>query len=361
MFQKSFLFSLSLALMLGLLSCNSTTKDGYVVKGEVAGLSSPNVYLVNPLLQKITDTATVNNGKFEFTGKLTEPDLYLVFTPEQQRLGVLYLENGEFSLKGDLKDPKSFKVTGGKQQTVFNQLQEELDALTAKFEPVMKNMQGSDPALLDSLNKAQQVEFSAIAKKYIAANASEPVGAFIAQQFMQQGHDFKEMEETFKLLSPENQKSKYGTMLSDAIGEAKKFLGEPALDFTQNDVNGKPVSLASFKGKYVLVDFWASWCKPCRAENPAVVAAYNQYKAKNFTILGVSLDSDKQAWLDAIQKDGLTWTQVSDLQQWKNAAAQLYGIQSIPFNLLLDPEGKVIAKNLRGAELQKKLAEIFKS
>ena len=134
-------------------------------------------------------------------------------------------------------------------------------------------------------------------------------------------------------------------------------MGTDALDFTQNDISDKPVTLSSFKGKYVLVDFWASWCRPCRAENPNVVKIYNKFKSKNFTVLGVSLDQQKDAWLKAIEKDNLTWTHVSDLQQWNNAVAQLYRVQSIPQNFLIDPKGKIVAKDLRGEDLEKKLCE----
>ncbi|MGI4806343.1 MAG: peroxiredoxin family protein, partial [Janthinobacterium lividum] len=135
-----------------------------------------------------------------------------------------------------------------------------------------------------------------------------------------------------------------------------------APDFTQNDPEGKPISLSSFKGKYVLLDFWASWCGPCRQENPNVVKVYNQYKNKNFTVLGVSLDrpNGKDAWLKAIKDDGLTWNHVSDLQFWNNQVAKLYSIQSIPGNFLIDPTGKIIAKDLRGEELEQKLAQLIK-
>lgn len=138
-------------------------------------------------------------------------------------------------------------------------------------------------------------------------------------------------------------------------------VGKIAPDFTQKDPNDNPISLSSFRGKYVMIDFWASWCAPCRAENPTVVKAYEKYHDKGFEILGVSLDADgaKEKWMKAIKDDGLTWPQVSDLKYWKSEVVKLYGIQGIPLNFLLDPEGRIIARNLRGAALEQKLSEIF--
>ncbi|MEI6950435.1 TlpA family protein disulfide reductase [Paraflavisolibacter sp. H34] len=142
---------------------------------------------------------------------------------------------------------------------------------------------------------------------------------------------------------------------------ASALLNKPAPDFTFPDVNGKPVALSSFKGKYVLVDFWASWCPPCRAENPNVVKAYNKFKNKNFTVLGVSLDrpDGKDKWIEAIKEDGLAWTQVSDLKFWDSQVVGLYGFDGIPYNVLVDPKGVVIAESLRGEDLERKLSEVL--
>jgi thiol-disulfide isomerase/thioredoxin len=162
------------------------------------------------------------------------------------------------------------------------------------------------------------------------------------------------------VLTPEIQNSFYGQYLQKQIAEAKiGAIGSPAIEFSQNDTAGKLVALSSYKGKYVLVDFWASWCGPCRMENPNVLSTYKKFKDKNFTVLGVSLDKAKDPWIKAIKDDGLAWTQVSDLKYWYNEAAAKYHIQAIPQNLLVDPSGRIVGRNLRGPDLQAKLCELL--
>ncbi len=168
-------------------------------------------------------------------------------------------------------------------------------------------------------------------------------------------------EELYKLLPAGVQASGLGQFANQQIQESKiNPIGSTIKDFSQNDTTGKPVNISSLRGKYVLLDFWASWCRPCRMENPNVVAAYKKYHDKNFTVLGISLDQAKPAWLNAIQMDGLTWNHVSDLKGWNNEVAALFQVRSIPQNLLIDPNGKIIAKNLRGEVLESKLEELLK-
>jgi peroxiredoxin len=172
------------------------------------------------------------------------------------------------------------------------------------------------------------------------------------------------LEAKFNLLQTPAKQGMYGKMIEQMLADARKpkpgEVGTLAADFTQNDTANIPVKLSQFKGKYVLVDFWASWCRPCRQENPNVVEAYKAYKDKNFTVLGISLDQSKESWVKAINDDKLSWTHTSDLKYWSNEVAQLYQIQSIPANMLIDPDGKIIGKNLRGEELQAKLKELLK-
>jgi peroxiredoxin len=199
-------------------------------------------------------------------------------------------------------------------------------------------------------------------KTFITAHPASFISLIVINMMGKQGADPAEMDVLYTGLDASLKDMEIGRVLKSSIDQSKATaIGSLAPDFTQPDVNGAPVKLSSFRGKYVLLDFWASWCGPCRAENPNVVKAYTKYKDKNFTILGVSLDrpDGKADWQNAIKSDGLSWTQVSDLRYGDNQAAALYFVQAIPANFLLDPNGKIIAKNLRGSDLDDKLAELF--
>jgi peroxiredoxin len=210
--------------------------------------------------------------------------------------------------------------------------------------------------------KAVTNERRNLVKSYVEQNPASPIAVYALNQYAGYDINTDEVDPLFKNLPASAKKYPSYKDLEDRLTIARSMgIGKPAKDFTQNDTLGNPVSLSSFKGKYVLVDFWASWCGPCRQENPNVVTAFNKYKDKDFTVLGVSLDQPgkQENWLKAIHDDNLTWTHVSDLKFWNNDAAKLYGVRAIPFNVLVDKEGKIVAKNIRGEELQNKLAEII--
>jgi len=253
-------------------------------------------------------------------------------------------------------------------------LQAEIKPLEEKIVAVQKEYQDAvatkknDPAFQKTIEKKYtdaMNEIISLMQTFITKHPNSYISLLALNEMVNpnSGVEMSKLAGLYKNISEPLKKTDLGAFLGNKIlKESRTAIGSVAPDFTQNDPNGKPVKLSDFRGKYVLIDFWASWCTPCRHENPNVVKAYAQFKNKNFEILGVSLDNPnaKTAWLNAIEKDKLTWPQVSDLQGWKNQVAILYGVESIPQNFLLDTKGVIIAKNLRGEELIRVLSNTLK-
>ncbi|MBL4677962.1 MAG: AhpC/TSA family protein [Mucilaginibacter sp.] len=369
--------------LLPALSFAQSAKD-FSIKGKVANANAnTKIYLVYAIgSNNVTDSSTVVNGDFSFKGAVADPVTATLFL-DRKNLGfskyvdvnfpdgkpsttadglAFFLEQGNMNVA--IKDSANkADITGSQLNDDNKALKAQLQTLTDKAKALSAEAQKAtseqqrSPAFQNTMQgkyKALQVEQKDILKNFVSSHPDSYISLLALSSYGGPAPDVNELEPLFNTLSDNLKKSDGGRAMKAGLDGLKvTAIGSLAPDFTQNDVNGKPVSLSSFRGKYVLVDFWASWCGPCRQENPNVVKLFNKYKGKNFTILGVSLDKNtgKEAWLAAIKNDGLTWTQVSDLQFWNNLAAKLYNIQSIPANFLIDPQGKIVAKNLRGDDL----------
>lgn len=340
-------------------------QKGFQITGAISN-TKPNmlVFLMNGTDGKTIATDTVRDGKFVLKGVIAAPDIFqLGFVGYKEALDV-FLSNDEVTITGDFNQLSQAAIVGSSVEndyqqfkSTFNPIRDRLNYLVQQINPE------KNPKKRDSLiNLYEQAKGSVLfeATRFTKEKAASPVSAFVLFAISPLLNGTEDLERRYNALDPTAKNGSFSKMIEQTIADANiNKVGTLALEFSQNDTLGKPVSLKSFRGKYVLIDFWASWCGPCRAENPNLVNAYKKYANKNFTVLGVSLDDNKASWMNAIRKDKLTWTQVSDLQSWNNKVAQLYKIQSIPANYLLDPTGKIIARDLRGEDLQVKLKELL--
>lgn len=345
-----------------------------VVEGKIKGLpDGTKVYLRAFNAAGRGDSAVARGGAFRIKTTVPEEDIYLLSAGNDRMARhsavLIYLEPGSLKVRGNGPMMKDVKFEGPAYAKDLNSLAalnstpvfEERAALAEKMNEAYKI---KDTLALRALQPDYERLDSVIRGVYenwIDGHRASPVSA-MALSFFVRYRDMDKLEQRLKTLAPSAKENAMARKLQHSVDAAKATaIGKVAPDFTQNDTLGRPVSLRDFRGKYVLIDFWASWCVPCRHENPAVVKAFQRFKDKNFTVLGVSLDrkGDKDKWIKAIHDDNLTWTHVSDLNWWDNAVSRQYDIRSIPANYLLDPEGRIIGKNLRGEALEKKLEEVL--
>ncbi len=322
----------------------------FTIKATVTGYpEGATVEFLNGQTGATEKTTILKAGKFEFKGKMENPGFKIILFNRQPPYITLFMDNSAINITGDKATIDKAKITGSESHTSFEQFNNSLEPYQTVF---------AEGGEYDSARTANAMT---IIEQFVGTHTASYITPLAVIRYNQIADDVFKTEALYNLLEPNIKASAMGQYIAQQVAEGKiNGNGTILPDFSQPDTSGVPVSLSSLRGNYVLVDFWASWCGPCRQENPNLVAAYNKYKSKKFTVLGVSLDKAKPAWIDAIQMDGLTWTNISDLQGWSNAAAQQFQIFSIPQNFLIDPDGKVIGKNLRGAALERKLAKFLR-
>ena len=359
-------------------ACNHSGNK-FTVKGKIDDMPQQSVYLeelgINEIV--IVDSAkTSKDGKFELSGTSPEEGLYRIRF-EMERYLLLSLDKGTVNVTSNWNQFENYNVEGSPSsaslKNFLSTVREHLrDFNTISIVMDSMRVQGNDSLLAAAKKDLQEMNigFTRFIEQYADTTKSLPNALFAVQMLNPQ----VEMDYLNVFVQSMNSRFPKASMAKEFTDKFNKMMagmqqpsadnapaiGQPAPEISLPTPDGKTISLSSLKGRYVLVDFWASWCGPCRKENPNVVAAFNKYKGKNFTVLGVSLDSDKDKWTNAIEKDGLTWAHISDLKGWESIAARTYNVNSIPANFLIDPQGNIIARDLREEALDAELSKVLK-
>ncbi|MBD0277979.1 MAG: AhpC/TSA family protein [Flavisolibacter sp.] len=373
-----------------LISCSSDSNQ-FVVEGSVKNTPARTVYLEEGSFSNmqpiIIDSAQIDkDGSFKLKGTGKEESLYVLrLSGNNNPFASLINDTKKITVKADIADIKQpYTVQGSPASTelsnYMNKAMQKAEAIYNISLQVDQSGGAANDSLINELmskRKAEADEFRqyTVSVANNSKHAPMPVFAIGLYQslatnpaFGMQPFSEQELKDLINRTAARFPRHQATLALQKSFQEATQqsqaapasLLNKPAPDFTLPNVNGQPVTLSSLRGKYVLVDFWASWCKPCRMENPNVVKAYQKFNNKNFTVLGVSLDKEKDAWINAIKQDNLTWTHISDLKFWDSKVVPLYNIEGIPYNVLIDPNGVVIGEGLRGEALETKLQEVLK-
>ena len=349
----------------------SIIQNKYAVSGKLEGINEGKIYLINDELS-IRDSSLIKNGNFYFKGEIQEPMFYLLQLAGKNGGKGFFLEPGSMTVTGNIDSFFKAEITGSKTNNQWKEWSESWSKTTAQAGPMYRRLDSAnnhgkvkEPAeerkIFNDGMKLLENQTNEAVTAFIGKYPQSPVGPFIiTDRYINYPNPAMEAK-AFALVGNKGRQSFYGKKIMeyDRIAALTGIGTTP--DFTVADTSGKMLSLSSLRGKYVLVDFWASWCAPCRKENPNVVMAYKKFHSKGFDIVGVSLDTKKEAWEKAIVKDSLNWNHVSDLKGWESGIVKEYGIKAVPTNFLVDRTGKVVAKNLREEALQIKLEELFKA